>query len=49
MEADETKPVTVAISRDLAQKMTRPWYLVKKREADAVRKAFSDALAKAKP
>lgn len=36
--------VTIELSRELTQKMTRPWYLIKKREADIIREAFNNAL-----
>jgi hypothetical protein len=36
--------VTIQLSRELSEKMTRPWYLIKKREADIIREAFNNAL-----
>ena len=37
-------PVTIKLDRELATKMVRPWYLIKKREAEIVRAAFQTAL-----
>jgi hypothetical protein len=39
-----TDMVTVKLNRELATKMVRPWYLIKKREAEIVRAAFQTAL-----
>ena len=36
--------VTIQLNRELTEKMTRPWYLIKKREADIIREAFRTAL-----
>lgn len=36
--------VTIILNRELTQKMTRSWYLIKKREADIIREAFNNAL-----
>jgi hypothetical protein len=36
--------VTIILNRELSEKMTRPWYLIKKREADIIREAFNNAL-----
>jgi hypothetical protein len=36
--------VTIELNRELSEKMTRPWYLIKKREADIIREAFNNAL-----
>ena len=36
--------VTIVLNRELSEKMTRPWYLIKKREADIIREAFNNAL-----
>lgn len=36
--------VTIILNRELTEKMTRPWYLIKKREADIIREAFNNAL-----
>jgi hypothetical protein len=36
--------VAIILDRDLATKMVRPWYLIKKREADIVRAAIQTAL-----
>ena len=36
--------VTIELSRELSEKMTRPWYLIKKREADIIREAINNAL-----
>jgi hypothetical protein len=42
--APMTDMVTVKLNRELATKMVRPWYLIKKREAEIVRAAFQTAL-----
>ena len=42
MNADEI--MTIQLDRELTEKMTRPWYLIKKREADIIREAFRTAL-----
>jgi hypothetical protein len=39
-----TDKVTIILDRELTAKMTRPWYLIKKREADTIREAFRSAL-----
>ena len=39
-----TDTVNVKLNRELAGKMVRPWYLIKKREAEIVRAAFQTAL-----
>jgi hypothetical protein len=39
-----TDNVTIILNRELSEKMTRPWYLIKKREADIIREAFNNAL-----
>ena len=39
-----TDNVTIILNRELTEKMTRPWYLIKKREADIIREAFNNAL-----
>jgi hypothetical protein len=39
-----TDMVTVKLNRELATKMVRPWYLIKKREAEIVLAAFQTAL-----
>ena len=39
-----TDTVTIKLDRGLAEKMVRPWYLIKKREAEIVRAAFKTAL-----
>ena len=39
-----TDMVNVKLNRELATKMVRPWYLIKKREAEIVRAAFQTAL-----
>ena len=36
--------VTIELDRELSEKMTRPWHLIKKREADIIREAFNNAL-----
>jgi hypothetical protein len=36
--------VAIKLDRELAEKMVRPWYLIKKREAEIVRAAFKTAL-----
>jgi len=36
--------VTIQLDRELTEKTTRPWYLIKKREADIIREAFNNAL-----
>jgi Arc/MetJ family transcription regulator len=36
--------VTITLDRELATKMVRPWYLIKKREADTIREAFRTAI-----
>jgi hypothetical protein len=40
--------VTIQLDRDLSEKMTCPWYLIKKREADIIREAFNNALKESK-
>ena len=42
--APMTDMVNVKLNRELATKMVRPWYLIKKREAEIVRAAFQTAL-----
>ena len=43
-DAELAELVTIKLNRELAIKMVRPWYLIKKREAEIVRAAFQTAL-----
>jgi metal-responsive CopG/Arc/MetJ family transcriptional regulator len=36
--------VTITLPKDLVEKLIKPWYLMKKKESDAVRTACKNAL-----
>jgi hypothetical protein len=39
-----TTDVKVTLSRELVEKLVKPWYLIKKRESDVIRAACKEAL-----